>query len=121
MLSCSRSKDFETFESLERVNPLTAGRAHNEYLELTLEAGVFGIILVFVWVIFIGLLYARARKQSEGRTLERMPLACITAFFAIALQSIIDYPLRNLTMLAVAAALLGTMIMPSKNLQRSRD
>lgn len=101
---------FEVFESLESVNPLTAGRAHNDYLELALEAGVAGIALLLVWLVFIARLYLRARNRKSGQRVDLAPAACMVAFGVIALQSAIDYPLRNQALLCVAAALLGTLV-----------
>lgn len=101
---------FEIFESLENINPLTAGRAHNDYLELALEAGVVGLGLLLVWLVFIARLYFRARNGTGGRPSDLVPTACMVSFGAIALQSAIDYPLRNQALLCVAAALLGTLI-----------
>ncbi len=99
----------EVFESLESVTPLTSGRAHNEYLEVALEAGVLGLALIVAWWILCAILYRRALR--EGSQSERyLATAAMFTFVAIALQSAVDYPLRNLALMCVVASLFGMLI-----------
>lgn len=86
-------------ESLEHISPRTAGRAHNEYIELAIEGGVFALVLLALWFIWVIWLIWRAR-HSPDRWLAWSGGAILLAF---ALQSLTDYPLRNLAMLANAA------------------
>jgi O-antigen ligase len=86
-------------ESLEHISPRTAGRAHNEYIELAIEGGVFALVLLALWFIWVIWLIWRARR-SPDRWLAWSGGAILLAF---ALQSLTDYPLRNLAMLANAA------------------
>ncbi|MBV7258295.1 O-antigen ligase family protein [Erythrobacter crassostreae] len=90
---------FQTDESLENVTERRAGRAHNDYLEVAIEAGATGIILIAAWLIMIAWLAWRARN-SERRWAAWAGGAIL---LAIALQSITDYPLRNQSMLALAS------------------
>lgn len=89
---------FQVDESLENLTKRTAGRAHNDYLELAIEAGLPGLVLAALWIVLIGWLSWRARLSSQ-----RGAAWSGSAFLmAIALQSITDYPLRNQTILAFA-------------------
>jgi O-antigen ligase len=90
---------FQVDESLENLTKKTAGRAHNDYLELAIEAGIFGLALAGLWLALIGWLSWRARLSSQ----RWMAWAGSSFLLAIALQSITDYPLRNQTILAFAA------------------
>lgn len=89
---------FQVDESLENLTQRKAGRAHSDYLELTIEAGLPGLILAAMWLGLIGWLSWRARHSL----LRWVAWAGSAFLFAIALQSITDYPLRNQTILAFA-------------------
>ncbi len=89
---------YQVDESLENLTRRRAGRAHNEYLELTIEAGAAGLALAALWAMLMGWLAWRARGSSHRWA----AWAASSFLFAIALQSITDYPLRNQTILAFA-------------------
>ncbi len=89
---------FQVDESLENLTQKTAGRAHNDYLELAIEAGVPGIVLAGLWLMLVGWLTWRARHSSQ----RWVAWAGSSFLFAVALQSITDYPLRSQTILAFA-------------------
>lgn len=97
---------YQVDESLENLTKRRAGRAHNDYIELTIEAGAFGLALAAAWFVLIGWLSWRARLSSQRWT----AWAGSTFLLAIALQSITDYPLRNQTILALAAFALLLLI-----------
>ncbi|MFN4020354.1 MAG: O-antigen ligase family protein [Erythrobacter sp.] len=90
---------FQVDESLENLTRRTAGRAHNDYLELAIEAGIPGLALAMAWVVLIGWLSWQARHSSQ----RWVAWAGSSFLLAIALQSITDYPLRNQTILAFGA------------------
>lgn len=86
-------------EALENLTPRKAGRAHNDYIELAIEAGVPGLTLAALWLTLVGWLSWRAGASP----FRWAGWACTGILLAIALQSITDYPLRNQTMLAIGA------------------
>jgi len=89
---------FQIDESLENLTQRRAGRAHNDYIELAIEAGPFGLLIAALWLVLVAWLSWRARRSPL-----RWAAWSGSAFLlAIALQSITDYPLRNQTMLAFA-------------------
>lgn len=97
---------FQIDESLERVPNRRAGRAHNDYLELSIEAGVIGIALLLAWFAYV------ARNAVARPPLFRDPqrLFAVGGIVCFAAQSAIDYPLRNqaiLCLLGFMIALLG--------------
>jgi O-antigen ligase len=99
---------YQIDESLENLTPRRAGRVHNDYIELTIEAGAPGLALAALWIALIAWLSWMARQSAM-----RWAAWGGSAFLLmIALQSITDYPLRNQTMLAFAgfALLLLTRI-----------
>lgn len=90
---------FQIEESLENLTPRRAGRAHDDYLEIALEAGLAGLLLLGAWIVLVLRLTLSARR-SEGRW-TGWAGSCV--LFAVALQSLTDYPLRNQALLCVAA------------------
>lgn len=90
---------FQVDESLENLTQRTAGRAHNDFLELAIESGLAGLIIAALWIMLVGWLSWQARRSSQ-----RWAAWAGSSFLtAIALQSITDYPLRNQTILAFGA------------------
>lgn len=92
---------FQLHESLEYVSLRRAGRAHSDYVELAIEAGPFGLALALGW-----LGWCLACCWGQFRRGPNWPaLGAGVAAGAVALQSLIDYPLRNQTLLCVAGLL----------------
>ncbi|WP_375396497.1 O-antigen ligase family protein [uncultured Sphingomonas sp.] len=92
---------FITTERLEWVKPTIVNHVHNDYVELVIEYGIAGVCA-------LGLIGA-AVVQSAW-TARRMPgydaqqrWAGLIIVVAIALHSIVDYPLRRPAMLAIFA------------------
>ena len=90
---------FQIDESLEYLSPPRAGRAHNDYLEVVIESGIVGPLLILAWLIWS--VWALTRPGSpEGRWLRLGGFAVICCF---AMQSIFDYPLRSQALITIAA------------------
>lgn len=90
---------FQIDESLENMTQRRAGRAHNDYIEVAIEAGLAGLALIAAWLVLCIWLTWRARSSPQ----RWIAWSGSTILLAIALQSITDYPLRNQTMLATGA------------------
>ncbi|MEQ8739837.1 MAG: O-antigen ligase family protein, partial [Hoeflea sp.] len=97
---------FQIDESLENMTQRRAGRAHNDYLEIAVEFGLPGLILVAAWIGLLAWLSWRARTSK----LRWGAWAGSCFLFAIALQSITDYPLRNQAILAFAGFALLVLV-----------
>lgn len=97
---------FQIEESLENLIALKAGRAHNDFLETTLESGIFGPLLVLAWVIFIAATWWQQRHSHHRFIGHAAALGLLCVF----LQSAVDYPLRNQTFLCVAALLIAVLV-----------
>jgi O-antigen ligase len=104
---------YQVDESLENLTVRRPGRAHNDYIELTIEAGAPGLALAAAWILLVGWLSWRA----SGSPLRWAAWACSAFLLAISLQSITDYPLRNQTILALSgfALLLLTRIATTRS------
>jgi len=90
---------YQVDESLENLTLRRPGRAHNDYLEVAVESGAAGLLLVAGWALLVAWLSWRARRSQM-----RWAAWAGSGFLLVcALQSITDYPLRNQAMLAFAA------------------
>lgn len=108
---------FQVDESLENMTKRTAGRAHNDYLELAIEAGIPGLAMAMLWLVLIALMSWQARHSSHRWV--AWSGSCFLV--AIALQSITDYPLRNQTILAFAALALLLLARIAADQRRTRQ
>ncbi|MDE2561277.1 MAG: O-antigen ligase family protein [Sphingomonadales bacterium] len=106
---------FEAAEQLEMVDPTAPVRAHNEWLEFALEAGLPGIIvltaiaLLLCWIAYRALGSARARHAPAA--LRGQVLFGLGALAIAGLHAFVDYPMRSMA-LASLAALAAGMLMP---------
>jgi len=96
---------FQVDESLEYLDPLRAGRAHNDWLEIALEAGVAGVLLALGWTGWILSAGVIALKRRNAV----IPVGAFAILACMALQSILDYPLRNEALLCTAALALALL------------
>lgn len=99
-------------ERLEVVDRTRPNRAHNDYLELLLEGGAPGMVLL---VAAAGvLIYAAVRKwraitDPRDRIYHLFTMTCIGV---IALHSLVDYPLRSMSLASLMAMAAGLLLAP---------
>ena len=100
---------FMATERLENVGPTLANRAHNDYLELAVEAGIAGYVILAVVIGFIGKNIARSLSGRSGVPFTH---ACFSAatFCIIAIHSLVDYPLRSMSLACIASAAAGVVL-----------
>jgi O-antigen ligase len=95
------------FERLEAVNPALPNRAHNEYLEIGLEAGLLGYAMVAAAAAVSIALAWRAWRSAPG--MRRQILFGAGVLIIISLHSVVDYPLRSMA-LACLCGVAGGML-----------
>jgi len=93
-------------ESLETLREKPAGRAHNDYLEVVIEAGLPGLALVAAWLTLLTW-WSLAARASPHRWAAWGAAAALAAF---ALQGASDYPLRAQATLCLAAFLILLLV-----------
>jgi len=99
---------YRAHERLDQLSPFYLNHAHNDYLELWLEAGAPGAALVFLFLAW----WAVATRRAWGpNSRPKLDLARSGALVigALLLHSLVDYPLRTpalAVLLAFACALL---------------
>ena len=97
---------FSLFENPATIDQNSVNHAHNDYLELVLETGLPGLILLSVFL---------AWYMWQSVNIWRSPLSSLfakgasIASAAILAHSIVDYPLRTSAVAALFAACLAMM------------
>lgn len=96
------------FASIERLNDLTPyyiNRAHNEYLELLIEAGMVGMVAlaVFIAALLLRLISALRGKHPFGA----FGIPAAIGIMLVAAHSIVDYPLRTQALMTWFAVMLA--------------
>ena len=106
---------FVAAERLEAVDLSFPNRAHNEFLELALEAGVPGLALLAVLFGFLAWRWAiRLRAATGSQERAELSFAAVTLVI-LGLHSIVDYPLRSMALAALAGVATGFILAPSRN------
>ncbi|WP_134093962.1 O-antigen ligase family protein [Novosphingobium sp. PhB55] len=105
---------FQADEALENLSYGRAQRAHDDFLEATLESGLVGIALVLGWAFVLGRLGVAALRRGG------IGLAGVGTFALVALQSITDYPLRSQTLLCLFALMAALLIGAERDEAESR-
>ncbi|HZF44924.1 MAG TPA: O-antigen ligase family protein [Sphingomonadaceae bacterium] len=107
----------EIYPSYE--DPLTVTRtyinhAHNDYLELLLETGILGLIVLLGfllwWVVRAGRIWAGAPTSPFAR-------AAVIASATLLVHSLVDYPLRTAALSSLFAACVALMAAPRQSTQ----
>lgn len=93
---------YPDFEARRDIVGTVANHAHNDYLEIMLEVGILGLILI---VCYFALLMRHFRRN-------RLAEAAMLSIVALSIHSLVDYPLRTLA-LAVPFGFLSALILSS--------
>ncbi|WP_066778142.1 O-antigen ligase family protein [Sphingomonas sp. CCH5-D11] len=100
---------FRINESLEAVHPTYTNHAHSDYLEIALEAGVPGLLLVAAFFLWFALTSWSRLRGSLGTPAFGPLLAAATGIAVLLAASAVDYPLRTL-LLACVFSMLAAML-----------
>lgn len=100
-------------ERLEAIGPTLPNRAHNDYLELLLEAGAAG---AFIWLAIIVVVLAAAwRALKDGSVVAKPQAVFATGTLAIViLHSLVDYPLRSMALAGLVGVAAAFVLAPPK-------
>lgn len=85
---------YQARETLERTTPTYVNHAHNDYLEIALEMGVAGCILLAAALAWLALLTRGALRQGPGEA-GQLARSGAVVIWLLLLHSLVDYPLRT--------------------------
>lgn len=112
------TRAFLPFERAEVLDDLFPNRAHNDFLEFALEAGLFGSIALLGVIVLLATL---ARRAWSARPIERPEtLFAGGTLMVIGLHSLVDYPLRNMALASLAGVAAGLLVALSRAPAQSR-
>jgi putative inorganic carbon (HCO3(-)) transporter len=81
------------YEDVTKVGTTYANHAHNDLLELLIETGLVGLIVLALFLVWLG---KRSWQLWNGNRNENLvALSASLATFAVLLHSLVDYPLRT--------------------------
>ncbi|WP_036293035.1 O-antigen ligase [Methylosinus sp. PW1] len=93
---------YPLFEPTSMIVPAIVNHAHNDILELAMELGLVGVLLVLCWL--AATLIAAVRNFSETDTaLRKERFAALIVVGLLFAHSTIDYPLRTSALAAIFA------------------
>lgn len=102
---------YAPFEPVAAMQQVHALHAHNDLLEVALEAGVPGLVLVasFLFLLLQSSFSAFRKLRVQGKFSAIIPAAAVAVFVPL-LHSFVDYPLRTLAVATVFATLLAVLV-----------
>ena len=102
---------FPSFEDPSNVESVFVNHAHNDYLEIILELGLPGMILIAV---FLGWWVWRTLSIWRNRESGALLRAATVASGVVLAHSLVDYPLRTAAIAAIFTACCAIMARPGR-------
>ena len=109
---------YPTYEDPAKIGRTRTSHAHNDYLELALELGLPGLVLLGLFLVWW---FVRARDAWRSGHEERYALAAAIASGALLLHSLVDYPLRTAALASLMAACIAIMAVPRARRSNAQD
>ena len=104
-------------ERLEILDDKLPNRVHNDWLEWTIEAGVPGLIVLALGFLILATMafraFRHATQQGADAALRSQTIFACGALLILALHSIVDYPLRTMSLGMIAALAVGFLTRPA--------
>ena len=100
---------FLAAEPLESVHGTLPNRAHNDFLELLIEAGVVGYAVLAAILVIIGLAAVRGLRRQDGIPATHACFSLATLSI-VAMHSLVDYPLRSISLACLGATAAGMLL-----------
>lgn len=109
---------YQLYEDPAQVTDTYVPHAHNDYVELALETGLPGVLLIIAFLAWWIRVAWRAWSYPDAGPYAR---AAAIASGAILLHSIVDFPLRTASISALFAMCLAMLVERPRSLARSRS
>lgn len=101
-----------TQERLGLIDEYRVNHAHNDFLELAIEGGIAAVLLMAAFAVLLVWRLFAVRSLPQAR-----PRFALTAGFGLLLvlaHSLVDYPLRSITLIVMFGFLSGLMFAPAQ-------
>lgn len=102
---------YQMNETSNRILPAFVNFAHNDYLQIILEGGAAGLLLIAAFIIWYGLKVIGLLSGRGGSGRYEMRAAAM-ALFLVLLHTLVEYPLRTGALAAVFAVFCAFLIDP---------
>ena len=109
---------YQLGEDPANVDRWYVNHAHNDYLELAVETGVPGILLMLAFLLWWGRAVWQMLRSPAS---DQFALAGAVASAAILMHSMVDYPLRTAAIGAVFAMSIALILRSRRTAQSDRD
>jgi O-antigen ligase len=110
---------YRTFDNPQRTTNEYVNHAHNDYLELALELGLAGVLLITAFILWwFRRCWWAWREDFEGANMARCG-SVITA--VLLLHSVADYPLRTSALAAVFALGCAFLVPPRTRERQAKE
>jgi O-antigen ligase len=100
---------YRQYEDPAAVDRTFVNHAHNDYIEIVMETGIPGILLLAAFFFWWA---RRAVPIWRSAALDRYAVAASIASGALLIHSLVDYPLRTAAISSIMAACLAKMARP---------
>jgi O-antigen ligase len=104
---------YPRYENPELVSRTYVNHVHNDFIEIALETGVAGLILVALFLLWWG---GRLIAIWRSPNIDPFARAASIASAAILAHSIVDYPLRTAAISAVFSMCAALMVQPRRGM-----
>jgi O-antigen ligase len=94
---------YRRFEDPAAITGTFVNHAHNDYLEVLLEAGMFGVALVLAFLVW----WAAAMREAWRTGGDPIARAATVSIGVVVAHSFVDYPVRTAAIACVAALCCG--------------
>jgi O-antigen ligase len=100
-------------ERIESIWPSLPNRAHNDFLELAIEAGIVGMtaLSAIAWLLIRAL---RNRLKVDSGVPAAMAVFAAASLAILALHSLVDYPFRSMALACLGAVSAGLLLSPQQ-------
>ena len=101
---------FRSQEPLDIVGTHFVNHAHNDYIELVIENGVLGIFIIIALAAAIAPAIRYIFQNYLKGKLSDLPVLAVWAAIMLILHSLVDYPLRSLSIAALCGAIMAVIL-----------
>jgi O-antigen ligase len=113
---------YQLFEKPADISVTYVNHAHNDFLELWLEAGIPGLLLLMIfigWLVGQTIVVWRKKCETNGERIDcNLMKSAAVVLVLLLLHSLVDYPLRTAAMMAVVAFASGLLVPPIERAAR---